>query len=223
MFIGIRHVFPSILDNLAFSEVGKQVEGGFRLFNQFAVFTYSQLQNILPDSGLGSISDWDNFLYLDIEQQGLPIKSPDEFVLNEDYHRLVIASKLPNPSKIIDQSISFCKASCKLLLQHKIIGSDLIRGLSFFDPAVIFENFEKNYLTAIEKLSTHFVSSGWVTSSDKVKIISQYRAFVTKMRSSTIPAYDDWIQFLSVNYEMQCRVELFQLFKYACLCLPPLW
>ena len=42
------------------------------------------------------------------------------------------------------------------------------------------------------------------------------------MRYSTIPAYDDWIQFLSVNYEMQCRVELFQLFKYACLCLPPL-
>ena len=143
-------------------------------------------------------------------------------MLNEDYHRLVIASKLPRPSKFIDQSISFCKAFCKLLLQHKIIGSGLIRGLSSFDPAVIFENSEKNYLTAIEKLSAHFVSSGWVTSSDKVKIISQYRAFVTKMRSSTIPEYDDWIQFLSVNYEMQCRVELFQLFKYACLCLRPL-
>ena len=158
MFIGIRHVFPFILNNSAFSEVEKQVEGGFRLFNQFAVFTYSQLQNILPDSVPGSISDWDNFLYLDIEQQGLAIKSPDEFVLNKDYHRLVIASKLPRPSKFIDQSISFCKAFCKLLFQHKIIGSDLIRCLSSFDPAVIFKNSEKKYLTAIEKLSTHFVS-----------------------------------------------------------------
>ena len=108
------------------------------------------------------------------------------------------------------------------MLQHEIIGSDLIRGLSSFDPAVILENSEKNYLTAIQKLSTHFVSSGWITSSDKVKIVSQYRAFVTKVRSSTIPEYDDWIQFLSTSFEMQCRAELFQLFKYACLCLPPL-
>ena len=211
-----------ISDNSAFSEVQKQVEGGFRLFNQYAVFTYSQLQNILPDSALGDISDWDNFLHLDMDQPDLLFKTCDEFVLNEDFHRLVMASRLPRPSKFVEQSISFCKAFCKLLLRHEIAKSDLIRGLSAFDPAVVFETPEKHYTTAIEKLSTHFVTSGWISASDKVKIISQYRAFVTKMRASAVPEYDDWILYLSSNYEMQCRTELFLLFKYSCLCLPPL-
>ena len=103
------------------------------------LFLPSQLQNILPDSALGDISDWDNFLRLDMDQPDLPFKTCDEFVLNEDFHRLVMASRLPRPSKFVEQSISFCKAFFKLLLRHEIAKSDLIRGLSAFDPAVVFE------------------------------------------------------------------------------------
>ena len=111
-FISIHESFVS--DNSAFHEVKQRIEGGFRLYNQFAVFTYSQLHNIFPDGTLGSISNWDGYLHLDLDQADLPFKTSSEFKLNEDYYNLVLASKLPRPGKFVDQSIAFCKAFCKL-------------------------------------------------------------------------------------------------------------
>ena len=99
-----------VSDNSGFAEVQKQVDGGFHMFNQFTVFAYSQLQNILPDSVIGNISNWNGFLNLNLDSSTLPYKSPDDFVLNEYFHRLVLASKLPRPSKFVEQSIGFCKA-----------------------------------------------------------------------------------------------------------------
>ena len=124
--------FPFASDTSSFSESDSSFGAGFRLLNQFAVFVYSQLQNILPDNFLGSISDWNSYLKLDIIQPNLPFKS----VLNSDFHQLVVSSKLPRPSKFIDQSIAFYKAFCRILLQHKIVKSDLIRRLSCFDSAM---------------------------------------------------------------------------------------
>ena len=129
---------------------------------------------------------------------------------------------MPRPGKFVDQSIAFCKAFCKLLLSHGIIKSDLARGLSSFDSSVIFEGSEQHYTVSIEKLTAHFVGCGWISSGDKVKAISQYRSFVAKLRDGPIPPYEDWLHFLSSHYEIQCRPELYQLYKYSCLCLPPL-
>ena len=217
-----RILIYCVLDNSAFSEVRKGVEGGFRAFNQFAVFIYSQLQSILPDETLGNISDWDNFLQLDLTQDSLPFKTADEYVLNEDFYRLVSASKLPRPSKFVNQSICFSKTFCKSLMGHENIKSKLMRGLSAFDPAVMLDGTEANYTVAIEDLSSHFASIGLISSSDRVKMVSQYRALVTKFRSGTGLEYDDWIHFISSHHVLQCRPELFLLYKFACLCLPPL-
>ena len=75
----------------------------------------------------------------------------------------------------------------------------------------------------MEKLSSHFVSMELTTSSDIAKVTSQYRSFVIILRSESIPAYSDWIHFLSAHHEIQCRPELFRLYnKLSCLCLPPL-
>ena len=112
---------------------------GFRVFNKFVVFLYSQLQNILPDQTLGSILDWDSSLCLDLDRTDLPFQTASEFVLNVHYHNLVIAGKLPRSSKFIDQSIAFCESFCKILLQHELVNSDLIRGLSSFDFAVMID------------------------------------------------------------------------------------
>ena len=183
---------------------------------------YSQLQTILPDSVLGSISDWDSYLNLDLTQADLPFKSADDFVLNSDFHRIVTSSKLPRPSKFIDQSIAFYKAFCRILLQHKIVKSDLIRGLTCFDSAMILDGGEDRYVSAIEQLTSHFTSHGSITASDKTKAVSQYRALVVKFRSSQIDLTVDWFTFLSGHDELHCRPELHQVFKYACLCLPPM-
>ena len=151
------------------------------------MFLYSQLQNILPDSSLGAITDWDRYISLDFADPALSFKSPDEFILNEDFHNLVLASKLPRPSKFVEQSISFCKAFCKDLLDHELVQSNLARGMAAFDLAVMVEGPETNYVSAIEKLSTHFVSTGWLSPSEEVKVVSQYRAFVTLLRASPLP------------------------------------
>ena len=119
----------------------------------------------------------------------------------------------------MEQSISFCKIFCKQLLAHNFVQSDLIRGLSASDPAVILENPEELYNTAIEKLTSHFVSVGLLSPKDKVKAVSQYRSFLSKLRDSSVPEYSDWIHFTASHYEIQCRPELFRLCKHSCLCL----
>ena len=171
------------------------MECGFRLFNQFSVFVYSQLQSILPDTTLGNISDWDGFLHLDLNQFPQTFKASNEYVLNEDFHRLVVASKLPRPNKFVDPSIAFSKTLCKQLLDHEIVKAGLVRGLSAFDPAVIFDGPKKHYITVIEKLSSHFAYIKLITS-DKTKVISQYRSFVIKLRSESVSDLGDWIHFI---------------------------
>ena len=207
-----------VSDNSAFSDIQKRADGGFRLFNQFTVFIYSQLQNILPDSALGSVSDWDSFLSLNLDSTELPFKTAD-VVLNEDFHQLVLASKLSRPSRFIDQPVCFCKSYCKQLMAHDLVKSKLARGLSSFDSPVMLESPEEVYVSAIEKLSGHFVSTGLLTPSDKVKVVSQYRSFVTQLRGGPISDCDDWVHFVANHYEIQCRPQLMQLFQHSCLCL----
>ena len=184
------------------------------------MFLYSQLQNILPDSSLGAITDWDRYMSLNFTDSALAFKSPDEFILNEGFHKLRLGGKLPRPSKFVEQSISFCKAFCKDLLDHELVQSNLARGMAAFDLAVMVEGPETKYVSAIENLCTHFVSTGWLSPSEKVKVVSQYRAFVTLLRANPLPEINDLVQFLASDYEMQNRPELYQLFRYSCLCLP---
>ena len=136
--------------------MNRQVDNGFRLYNQFAVFTYSQLQNLFSDSYLGDISDWDGYVKIDLTSPDLPFKTPAEFVLQPDYHALIVSSHLPRPGKFVEQSFSFCKSFCAALLAHEIVKSELIRGLSAFDHAVMLDGPEKKYLSAIENPASHF-------------------------------------------------------------------
>ena len=76
-----------------------------------------------------------------------------------------------------------------------------------------------DYISSVEELSTYFVNSGWLSPSDKVKCVSQYRSLVTKLRADSVTKDDNWVQLLASHYEMQSRPD--HLFRYACLCLPP--
>ena len=87
---------------------------GFKIFNQFTVFIYSQLQNLIPDSFLGDISNWDSYLKIDFSNSELPLKNPAEFAPNPDFHSLVTSSRLPRPSRFIEQSLAFCKSFCSI-------------------------------------------------------------------------------------------------------------
>ena len=170
-----------------------QVDNGFRLYNQFLVFTYSQLQKLFPDSFLGDISDWDGYLKIDLTSSDLPFKTPAEFVLQPDYYSLIVSGRLPRPGKFVEQSLSFCKSFCAVLLNREIVKSELARGLSAFDYAVMLDGPEKNYLTAIQSPTSHFFSNGWISASDKTTSVSQNRSFTVKLPSENGINRDDWI------------------------------
>ena len=85
---------------------------------------------------------------------------------------------------------------------------------------MILDGGEDRYVPAVEQLTSYFASHGSITASDKTKAVSQYRALVTKFRSSQVDRTVDWFTFLSGHYELHCRPELHQVFKYACVCLP---
>ena len=215
------HAICFVLDTSAFSDLQSHLDQGFRIFNQFSVFIYSQLQLILPDSFLGDISEWDSYLKVDLTQTDLPFKTPADFILNPDYHHLITSSRLPRPSKFVEQSMAFCKSFCGVLLSHNILKSPLIRGLSSFDSAVMLDGPERHYIAAIEDLTSYFVSSSLITPGDKTKCVSQYRSLVTKFRTASDVPRGDWVLFLGAYYEMQSRPELSSVFRYASLCLPP--
>ena len=141
--------------------------------------------------------------------------------MNPTYHVLVASSRLPRPSKFVEQSLAFCKAFCTVLFTHEIVTSDLMRGMSAFDPAVMLDGPEQNYVGAIECLSSHFVAKGWLTASNKVTFVSEYRSFIVKLRLVDKTPRDGWIHYLESHYEMHCRPALLQIFRFACLCLLP--
>ena len=85
-------------------------------------------------------------------------------------------------------------------MAHDLVKSKLARGLSSFDSPVMLESPEEVYVSAIERLSGHFVSTCLLTPSDKVKVVSQYRSFVTQLRGGPIPDYDDWVHFIANHY-----------------------
>ena len=145
-----------VLHNSTFMETRDQFGSVFRLYNLYAVFVYGQLQNNLPDSFLGVNSTWKNYLAITLYQSDLSFKTPNEFVLNTGYHHLLATSKLPSPSKFVEQTILFCKSFCGILLSHEIIKSYLIRGLSCLASAVI-PGTEGQYVSAVECLRTQFV------------------------------------------------------------------
>ena len=58
--------------NSAFKEVHESISGGFRLYNQFCVFAYSQLQAIFSTTHLGNVADWDSYLSLNMDDETLP-------------------------------------------------------------------------------------------------------------------------------------------------------
>ena len=86
----------------------------------------------------------------------------------------------------------------------------------------MIDGSERHYISAAEKLTTFFVISWWLCPSDTIKCVSQYRSLVTKLRVNSVTKDDNWVQFLASHYEMQSRPDLLHLFRYACLCLPPL-
>ena len=140
---------------------------------------------------------------LDSDSTSVPFKTAYEFVLNEDLNRLVLDSKLPRPSKFIEQFVSFCKAFCNQLTIHDSVKSNLLRGLSALDSSAILVSPENVYTEPIEKLFTHFVIVGLFSSSDKVKMVTQYRSFISKYLNLMIE-FSLLLLITNINADQNC-------------------
>ena len=207
-------------DNSAFKGVnGVSPPDGFRVYSAFTTFVYSQLQFILPDSFLGNISNWDHYMSIDLTSPDLPIKSVADFMQNKDFAKLVAESDLPTPTRFVEQAICFYKNFCILLLKHKVSKSKLVRGFSVFDEAVVRYGEEEDYTHESELLCDYLVQQKWISHTTKPLVLSEYGAFVEKIRSQNISYEGEWISFMSNYYELQCRENLFTVFKLCTLSL----
>ena len=137
-----------------------------------------------------------------LNRADLRFKTADTFIFNEDYHRQITTGKISRPSKFVEQTVSFCKSICGILLSHEIVKSSLVRGLSCFDSAVILHGTEEQYIAAVESLTSLFVNVGWSTSSEKTKAVSQYPSFVEKLRACGFMQPEVWFQFLVSHKEL---------------------
>ena len=201
------------LDNFAFKDVYGPSPDTYRVYSAFATYTYTQLQAILPDSILGEIcetSDWDHFLSVDLSSPYLPLKTAADFLRNRDFANLVAESNLPTPSHFLEQALCFCKNICALQLSHKVCKSKLVRRFSIFDEAIVHHG-------ECEMLCDFFVGNKWFICNSKHLIYSEYRSFVAHLRSNNVDYDGEWVDFLSRNYEMQCRDNPYFVFKLCCL------
>ena len=209
--------FSVFLDQSAFKGVTGLASDGFRLYSSYATFVYSQLQAILPDSFLGDLSAWDHYLSVDLTSSDLPFKSVTDFLKNKDFAELVKQSDLPTPTHFVEQSLSFYKGLCTLLLKHSVRKYMFVRGMSNFDEAVILHGQEEDYTEELEQLCDFRVQPDWISDSIKPLVLSEDHSFVERFRSFE-PDYDtDWVTFMSGFFELHCRANLFSVFKLCCL------
>ena len=202
--------------NSAFKEVHESISGGFRLYNQFCVFVYSQLQAIFSTTHLGNVADWGSYLSLNMDDETLPYKTVDEFLLDRDLSNLINDSKIPTPRRFIAQVISFYRCFLKILLTSELATSSFSRGLSSFDEAVVLGGSEVHYVDSMQLLCGYFVQQKWIAPHIKPVVVSEYCSLITKFRSDKICNNKEWVSFFSCHYELQSRIELFRLFRICC-------
>ena len=184
------------------------------------------MQTIFPTSFLGSISNWDNYMQLNMSEVTLPIKTVDEFLQDKDLSDLLYRSKIPTPRKFAEQAISFHRYFVKQLLSCEMVTSSFARGLLSFDEAVIRDGEEAQYEDSIQTLAGYFVQQRWISPHVKPVIVNEYCSLVSKFRADKVSSSKEWVSFISCYYELQCRLELFRLFKVCCEslrspCCPP--
>ena len=148
-------------------QVRATVSGGFRLYNQFCVFIYAQLQVIFPACFLGNVDDWDSYLTLDLTVDNLPYKSVEEFLQDRDFSDLVDRSKISTPRRFVGQAISFYRCFIKSLFTSELGSSSLARGLSLFDEAVIRDDIGAHYSDSIQLLCGYFIQQNLGCSQSK--------------------------------------------------------
>ena len=136
---------------------------------------------------------------------------------NTDFDDLVKQSDLPTPTHFVEQSLSFYKSLCTLLLKHIILKSKFVRSISVFDEAVILHGQEEDYNGELEQLCDFLVQRDWIPNTVKPLVLSEYRSFVKKFRSVEPHGDTDWVSFMSGFYELHCRTNLFSVFKIRCL------
>ena len=149
----------------------------------------------------------------------LPFKTLDEMLQDHDLSNLLSESKISTPRRFVGQVIAFYKHFIKLLLTNDVATIAFVRGFCSFDEPVVRSGREADYTDATQNLAGYFVQQKWMAPHTKPVVVSEYCSLVNKLRSEKFPTVKDWVGTFSSHYELQCRIELFHLFKTCCQAL----
>ena len=91
-----------------------------------------------------------------MDDENLPYKAVDEFLLDRDLSDLINERKVPTPRRFIAQVISFYRCFLKILLTSELATSSFSRVLSSIDEAVVVGSSVVHYTDSIQLLCGYF-------------------------------------------------------------------
>ena len=111
-------------------------------------------------------------------------------------------------------------------IQSQISGiTDLVKGLSSFDPQVLFTFPLAQASASFSALFQNFCLRRWFEHTQELACHDEYLSFVQHLRSSypdrarTVGTVSNTVKFLSGLSSLQTRPLLLRIFKLSCLCL----
>ena len=111
-------------------------------------------------------------------------------------------------------------------IQGQISGiTDLVKGLSSFDPEVLFTFPLDKASACFTALFQNFCLRRWFEKSQEMACHDEYLSFVQHLRSSfpdrvrTVGTVTNAVKFLSEMSALHTRPLLLRIFKLSCLCL----
>ena len=143
----------------------------------------------------------------------------EQFLPNSPFSRVLERCSISTPSRFLEMTQSFLVSVCNFLIGHPVKKSELLRGLSSFDPAVLLHSNQTVYESSINYLVNRFLAAGWVTSEKYEVTVSEYRSLVIKFRQEKFDIPDDIVSFFSNHWDLLARPHLYHVFQLTCLCL----
>ena len=222
-----------------------RTDSGLLLYGQICKFLRRLAARIVPSESLPEESDWHQIIISDFSVapnlkvgaffDGLRIRSKIDRACKILAEQEIRDKKLPNSETdniIRKHKLVFSNSARSYILflctsiQSQISGiTDLVKGLSSFDPQVLFTFPLAQASASFSALFQNFRLRRWFEDTQELACHDEYLSFVQHLRSRypdrvrTFSTISNTVKFLSGLSALQTRPLLLRIFKLSCLCL----
>ena len=248
LFVTKLELFSRLANDYAASfspSLSGRVDSGFLLYGQICKFLRRLAARIVPPASLPDDTDWHQIIITDFSVapnlkvgeffDGLRIRNKLNRACKVQAEQEVREKKLPsteveNVARRLKLTFSNLARSYILFLCTSIQGqisgvTDLVKGLSCFDPQVLLVSPLEMATASFTALFQNFCLRKWFEKSQELACHDEYLSFLQQLRSSypdhsrTAGTITNSVKFLSELPSLSSRPLLYRLFRLSCLCL----